>query len=117
MLIKEEFFEDALTVVKQSLHKSKDAEYNLHMNLDLWALYIDLERNLGTFETIKTAYKRVTDLKVVTPFILLNYANFLEDNKYFEESFKIFETGLTLFTWPSVYDIWIIYIRKFVKRY
>ena len=57
------------------------------------------------------------ELKVVTPFNLLNYADFLFANNYFEEGFKAYETGLTLFTWPGLYDIWLIYLTKFVERY
>jgi len=49
--------------------------------------------------------------------MLLNYANFLEKNNYFEESFKVYEHGITLFKWPSLYDIWLIYLTKFINRY
>jgi pre-mRNA-splicing factor SYF1 len=31
------------------------------------------------------------DLKIITPQILINYANLLEELKYFELSFKVFE--------------------------
>lgn len=57
------------------------------------------------------------DLKVITPQMLLNFAQFLEQNNYFEESFKVFESGLAMFKWPGLYDIWLVYINKFVKRY
>lgn len=53
----------------------------------------------------------------MSPFLLLNYANYLEKNNYFEESFKVYENGITLFKWPSLYDIWLIYLTKFISRY
>ena len=83
-------------------------------NLKIWSLYLDFEKNLGSLDSIKNAYKKCIDLKVASPFILITYANFLEENKFYEEQFKVFETGLTLYTWPTLYDIWILYLSKFV---
>jgi len=48
---------------------------------------------------------------------LINYANFLEENQYWEESFKIYERGVELFTFPVAFEIWNTYLSKFVKRY
>jgi pre-mRNA-splicing factor SYF1 len=90
---------------------------SLYHNTTLWCLYIDLERNFGTFETTRTAYRRMLDIKLITPYILLNYAELLENNHYYEESFKVYETGVTVFFWPGAYDIWLIYLSKFVERY
>lgn len=47
------FNKDALTVSKQSLFCKRTAEIDkkTHSNIALWELYIDLENNLGTFET------------------------------------------------------------------
>jgi pre-mRNA-splicing factor SYF1 len=89
----------------------------LLLNLELWSLYIDLERNFGTFETIKAAYKKAIEIKIVTPIMLLNYAEYLEANHYYEDSFKIYENGIGLFTWPSLYNIWLTYLYHFIKRY
>lgn len=85
--------------------------------LKLWQLYLDLEINLGSVESIKHAYSRCIELKVASPFVMLSYASFLESHKFFEESFKIYEQGLTMFSWPTLYDFWIVYLTKFVKRY
>uniref|UniRef100_A0A915EKA3 Pre-mRNA-splicing factor SYF1 n=1 Tax=Ditylenchus dipsaci TaxID=166011 RepID=A0A915EKA3_9BILA len=38
-------------------------------------------------------------------------------NNYFEEAFKAFEKGIGLFRWPLVFDIWNIYLTKFINRY
>eukprot|EP01016_Furgasonia_blochmanni_P011837 TRINITY_DN1551_c0_g1_i6.p1 TRINITY_DN1551_c0_g1~~TRINITY_DN1551_c0_g1_i6.p1 ORF type:complete len:395 (-),score=96.02 TRINITY_DN1551_c0_g1_i6:467-1651(-) len=130
MLVENDCPEDAIVVAKQALfrrpsaaakHNTNDHDKSVHdalgVSTKLWTLYIDLETNWGTVETTKTAYKRMMDLKILTPFILLNYCSFLEDHKYYEESFKAYEAGLSLFTWPALYDIWILYLSKFVERY
>ena len=49
--------------------------------------------------------------------IIVNYALFLEDNKYFEESFKVYERGVELFNFPVSFEIWNTYLAKFIKRY
>lgn len=36
-------------------------------------------------------YDRILDLRIATPQIVINYAMFLEEHKYFEESFKVRE--------------------------
>jgi len=57
------------------------------------------------------------DLKIATPQVILNYCDFLERNHYFEDTFRVYEQAISLFTWPHIYDIWIIYLTKFVERY
>ena len=59
----------------------------------------------------------MAELKVITPYILLNYAEMLEAQGFFEEGFKIYEQGVSLFVWPGVYDIWVTYLSKLVQRY
>lgn len=34
-------------------------------------------------------YERILDLRIATPQIVINYAMFLEEHSYFEESFKV----------------------------
>ncbi len=41
----------------------------------------------------------------------------LQDSKYFEDSFQIYERGIALFKWPHVKDIWQAYLTQFVERY
>jgi pre-mRNA-splicing factor SYF1 len=94
-LIKANYLEDALAVVKQGLFRRRTKGTSETPNLEekvaysphLWSLYIDLERNIGTFDTIKAAYKKALDLKVITPFLLINYASFLE-GKNIEKCFS-----------------------------
>jgi pre-mRNA-splicing factor SYF1 len=47
----------------------------------------------------------------------MTYANYLENLKFYEESFKIYEMALDTFSWPVLYEIWILYLSKFVSRY
>ena len=57
------------------------------------------------------------DLKTATPQIVVNYASFLEENRYFEEAFSVYERGVALFRWPIVFEIWNVYLIKFINRY
>ena len=63
------------------------------------------------------AYDKILELRIANAQIIINYAAFLEENKYFEESFKIYERGVELFTFPVAFEIWNIYLSKFIKRY
>ena len=69
------------------------------------------------FQTCKTVYDRIIELRIATPQIIINYGWFLEENSYFEEAFKGYEKGIALFKWPNVYDIWNTYLMKFIARY
>ena len=80
-------------------------------------MFADLEESFGNFNSTKVVYDRIIDLKIATPQIILNYSLFLEENQYFEESFKAYERGVSLFKWPHVFDIWQTYLVKFLARY
>lgn len=86
-------------------------------NLNLWSLYADLEENFGTFTSAKAVYERIIDLKIATPQLILNYAAFLEERNYFEDSFRAFERGVSIFKWPYSLSIWHTYLYKFFSRY
>lgn len=47
----------------------------------------------------------------------MNYGLFLDEHNYFEEAFRAYEKGISLFKWPNVYDIWNTYLSKFLERY
>lgn len=72
---------------------------------------------MGTIDSAKAAYDKVLELKIANAQVVVNYAQFLEENKYFEESFKVYERGVELFTFPVSFEIWNIYLSKFTKRY
>ena len=89
----------------------------LHKSLKIWSLYADLEESFGTFKSTKAVYDRVLDLRIATPQIIINYGLFLKENNYFEEAFKAYEKGISMFKWPNVFDIWNTYLSEFLARY
>lgn len=86
-------------------------------SLKLWSFYVDLEESIGTLESTRAVYDHILDLKIANPQIIVNYANYLEEKSYFEDSFKVYERGLELFKYPIAFEIWNIYLTKFIKRY
>ncbi|KAK4270672.1 hypothetical protein QN277_019450 [Acacia crassicarpa] len=96
---------------------NEPVQMKLHKSLRLWTFYVDLEESLGTLESTRAVYERILDLRIATPQIIINYAYFLEEHKYFEDAFKVYERGVKIFKYPHVKDIWITYLSKFVKRY
>jgi len=75
LLITNKYLNDAVLVCKKALfHKKGDLEHHkLNQNLKLWKLFIDIELSLGSYENIKSAYKRAIELKIITPLMILNY--------------------------------------------
>ncbi|KAI9253379.1 hypothetical protein BDA99DRAFT_519620 [Phascolomyces articulosus] len=86
-------------------------------SLTLWSFYVDLEESVGTVESTKAVYDKIMDLRIVNPQIVVNYATFLEENNYFEDSFRVYERGIEIFGWPIAFEIWNIYLQRFMKRY
>lgn len=89
----------------------------LFKSLKLWSFYVDLEESLGSVESAKIVYDKILELRIANAQVIVNYAAFLEENKYFEDSFRVYERGVELFTFPVSFEIWNIYLSKFVKRY
>lgn len=50
-------------------------------------------------------------------FNVMSHIHFVQDHKYFEDAFKVYERGVKIFKYPHVKDIWVTYLSKFVKRY
>ncbi|EPZ34667.1 TPR-like protein [Rozella allomycis CSF55] len=94
-----------------------EPKHRLFKCLKLWNHYVDLEEAFGTFETTRAVYERILDLKIANLQTIINYGLFLETNEHFEESFKIYERGIDLFGYPMAFEIWNIYLAKFIKRY
>ncbi|OMH80382.1 Pre-mRNA-splicing factor syf1 [Zancudomyces culisetae] len=86
-------------------------------SITVWQMYLDLEESSGNYEKIKAAYERVIQLRVATPQVIVNYANFLIDNQYYEEAFRTYEKGIAVFGYPVAFELWNIYLRRFVERY
>lgn len=89
----------------------------LFKSLKLWAFYTELEEALGTLESAKKAFDRIMELKIANAQTIINFAQFLEDQQYYEEAFKVYERGVEIFTYPVAFELWNVYLSKFVKRY
>jgi pre-mRNA-splicing factor SYF1 len=89
----------------------------VHKDTQLWALYLDLEESLGTVSSCRAAYDRAMELKVLTVSMALNYAAFLQENEYFEDSFQVLERSLALFDFPAAKPLFVRYIEAFTERY
>jgi len=49
---------------------------------------------------------------------VLNYAEFLQANNYYEESFKVYERAVAaMFGWPHCYELWVTYLEKVIEKY
>ncbi|KAG9097903.1 pre-mRNA-splicing factor syf1, partial [Ceratobasidium sp. 370] len=121
-------FDEAIRVMQRATAIPKNTKISYHdqslpvqarlfKSLKLWSCYVDLEEAIGTVETTKAAYDKMLELKIANAQIIVNYASFLEDNDYFEDSFKVYERGVELFTFPIAFELWNIYLAKFIKRY
>jgi pre-mRNA-splicing factor SYF1 len=89
----------------------------VHKSSKLWSFYVDLEESCGTVDSAKKIYERIFELRIATPQIIVNYANFLEEAGYYEESFRIYERGVDLFSYPVAFELWNLYLTKFLARY
>ncbi|KAI4170761.1 MAG: hypothetical protein LQ343_004723 [Gyalolechia ehrenbergii] len=100
-----DYFDEALSP-QQRVHKS----------WKLWSFYVDLVESVSSLEETKKVYERIFELRIATPQTVVNFANLLEENKYFEESFKVYERGLDLFSYPVAFELWNLYLTKAVDR-
>lgn len=128
MELRHEDFAEALRLARHgtvvpSIRRSREDETGmpvqsrLYRSNRLWSLRLDLEESLGTPESIRRAYSIAMDTKVITAQMILNYASYLKENSYFEDSFKAYERGISLFKYPHLKDIWISYLNDFTERY
>ncbi|KIL69596.1 hypothetical protein M378DRAFT_156817 [Amanita muscaria Koide BX008] len=126
--LRHENYDEAIRVMQRASAIPKDTKVNYHdhslsaqtrlfKSLKLWSFYVDLEESIGTVESTKAVYDKILELRIANAQIIVNYASFLEEHNYFEESFKVYERGVELFTFPVSFELWNIYLSKFVKRY
>ena len=123
--LRQEAWDNALDIIRSSVIVPPATEdrpipkmvRGLAKSLRLWDLLLDLEESLGTIQTTKDAYSRAIEQRVATPLHILNFASFLTEHKYFEESFSAYERGIELFEFPGVKVIWKAYLESFLKRY
>ncbi|KAJ2931347.1 hypothetical protein H1R20_g5693, partial [Candolleomyces eurysporus] len=128
MELRHDNYDEAIRVMQRGTAVPKNTKVNYHdhslsaqarlfKSLKLWSFYVDLEEAIDTVEATKAVYDKILELRIANAQIIVNYAAFLEENKYFEESFRVYERGVELFTFPISFEIWNIYLSKFVKRY
>jgi pre-mRNA-splicing factor SYF1 len=91
-------------------------QQRVHKSWKLWSFYVDLVESVSSLEETKRVYDRIFELRIATPQTVVHYANLLEEHKYFEESFKIYERGLDLFSYPVAFELWNLYLTKAVDR-
>ncbi|KAH3679526.1 hypothetical protein WICPIJ_008601 [Wickerhamomyces pijperi] len=110
--------EDFKTIKIDDLKLS--VQKRLFKSVKLWSFYLDLKESLveddtGVKETC-ALYEKLFELRIITPLILINYASFLSDQDRYEQSFRIYERGVKLFTYPVVFEIWNVYLVKLLSR-
>ncbi|KAI4123287.1 MAG: hypothetical protein LQ338_005336 [Usnochroma carphineum] len=91
-------------------------QQRVHKSWKLWSFYVDLVESVSSLDETRKVYERIFELRIATPQTVVNYANLLEENKYFEESFKVYERGLDLFSYPVAFELWNLYLTKAVDR-
>ena len=93
-------YDDAIKVMQRATAVPKKVNVGFHdeslsvqarlfKSLKLWSFYVDLEESIGSVETTKAVYDKMFELKIANAQTVINFANFLEENQYWEESFKV----------------------------
>ncbi|SPQ20013.1 9c6573f0-734b-4efd-8641-271f0b99e5e9 [Thermothielavioides terrestris] len=127
MELRNENFDEAVRIMAKAVQAPKRStvdyfdetlspQQRVHKSWKLWSFYVDLVESVGSLEETRKIYERIFELRIATPQTVVNYANLLEEHKYYEESFKIYERGLDLFSYPVAFELWNLYLSKAVDR-
>ncbi|GMG02310.1 unnamed protein product [Aspergillus oryzae] len=127
MELRSENFDKAVEVMAKATQAPKKStvdyfdenlspQQRVHKSWKLWSFYVDLVESVASLEETKKVYERIFELRIATPQTVVNYANLLEEHKYFEDSFKVYERGLDLFSYPVAFELWNLYLTKAVDR-
>lgn len=127
MELRSENFDDAVKIMAKAVQAPKRStvdyfdetlspQQRVHKSWKLWSFYVDLVESVSSLEETKKVYERIFELRIATPQTVVNYANLMEEHKYYEESFKIYERGLDLFSYPVAFELWNLYLTKAVDR-
>ncbi|KAI1821670.1 TPR-like protein [Xylaria intraflava] len=127
MELRNENFDDAVKIMAKAVQAPKRStvdyfdetlspQQRVHKSWKLWSFYVDLVESVSSLDETKKVYERIFELRIATPQTVVNYANLMEENKYYEESFKIFERGLDLFSYPVAFELWNLYLTRAVDR-
>ncbi|KAG8927430.1 pre-mRNA-splicing factor syf1 [Tulasnella sp. 417] len=85
-------YDEAIYVMQRAAAVPKNTKINYH-HPSFQSNLVDLE---GSVETTKAVYDKILELRIANTQIIVNYAGFLEE---------------------KTFEIWNIYLAKFVKRY
>ncbi|KAI0177771.1 hypothetical protein BJ166DRAFT_31068 [Pestalotiopsis sp. NC0098] len=127
MELRNENFDEAVRIMAKAVQAPKRStvdyfdetlspQQRVHKSWKLWSFYVDLVESVSSLEETKKVYERIFELRIATPQTVVNYANLLEENQYYEDSFRIYERGLDLFSWPVAFELWNLYLTKAVDR-
>jgi len=127
MELRNENFDQAVAIMAKATQapKRSNVDYfdetlspqqRVHKSWKLWSFYVDLVESVGTLDDTRAVYDRIFELRIATPQTVVNYANLLEENQYYEDSYKLYERGLDLFSYPVAFELWNLYLSKAVTR-
>lgn len=127
MELRHDNFDEAVRIMSKAVQAPKRStvdyfdetlspQQRVHKSWKLWSFYVDLVESVGSVEDTRKVYERIFELRIATPQTVVNYANLLEEHKYYEDSFKIYERGLDLFSYPVAFELWNLYLTKAVDR-
>ncbi|KAK0645615.1 hypothetical protein B0T16DRAFT_329294 [Cercophora newfieldiana] len=127
MELRNENFDEAVKIMAKAVQAPKRStvdyfdetlspQQRVHKSWKLWSFYVDLVESVSSLEETKKIYERIFELRIATPQTVVNYANLMEEHKYYEESFKIYERGLDLFSYPVAFELWNLYLTKATDR-
>lgn len=127
MELRAENFDKAVVIMAKATQapKKSNVDYfdetlspqqRVHKSWKLWSFYVDLVESVSSLEETRKVYERIFELRIATPQTVVNFATLLEENKYFEDSFKVYERGLDLFSYPVAFELWNLYLTKAVDR-
>ncbi|KAJ5832396.1 hypothetical protein N7474_000707 [Penicillium riverlandense] len=127
MELRAENFDKAVSIMAKATQAPKKStvdyfdetlspQQRIHKSWKLWSFYVDLVESVSSLEETRKVYERIFELRIATPQTVVNYSNLLEENQYFEDSFKVYERGLDLFTYPVAFELWNLYLTKAVDR-
>lgn len=127
MELRNDNFDEAMKIMAKAVQAPKRStvdyfdetlspQQRVHKSWKLWSFYLDLVESVSDLSETRLVYERVFELRIATPQTVVNYALLLEKHDYFEESFKIYERGLDLFSYPVAFELWNIYLTKAVDR-
>ena len=104
---------------------SKPVQQRIIKSIKLWNFYIDLlesfiesDNQLKEIEKVTNAYQHLIKLKIATPRIMINFAQFLESWNQYEQCFNVLHQALKIFQNDNQikFEIWNVYLIKAIKH-